>query len=232
MKTIGLIGGMSWESSLEYYRIINREIKEKLGGLNSAQLLMYSVNFAEVENFMQQDKWDKVAAMMVKAGECLKKGGAQFIVICTNTVHLVAGEIEAAVKLPVLHIAEAAGQAVQKRGLKKVALLGTKFTMDKGLYNRLFEENYGIEVLLPDSEQRNMINEIIFKELCLGIYKQESKECYKRIIEEMAVNGAEGVVLACTEIPLLIKQEDVRIPVFDTTLIHARAAAAYALSAN
>lgn len=229
MKTIGLIGGMSWESSLEYYRIINESIKKELGGLNSAKILMLSVNFAEVEIRMRQDRWDIVLQMMIDAAERLKRGGADFILICTNTVHLIAKDLEKAVDLPVLHIAEATGDIIKHLGFNSVGVLGTRFTMEKGLYTNIFEDNFGIRVLLPSSDQRTIIHGIIFEELCLGILKNESKNIFQQIIEEMASQGAQGVILACTEIPLLIKQEDAGIPVFDTTTIHAQAAVKYAL---
>jgi len=229
MKTIGLIGGMSWESSLEYYRIINESIKKELGGLNSAKILMLSVNFAEVEIWMRQDRWDIVLQMMIDAGERLKRGGADFLLIGTNTVHLIAKDLEKAVGLPVLHIAEVTGEIIKRQGLNSIGVLGTRFTMEKGLYTNIFEDSFGIRVLLPSSERREIIHTIIFEELCLGILKNESKNIFQQIIEEMASQGAQGVALACTEIPLLIKQEDVSIPVFDTTTIHAQAAVKYAL---
>jgi aspartate racemase len=229
MKTIGLIGGMSWESSLEYYRIINESIKKELGGLNSAKILMLSVNFAEVEIWMRQDRWDIVLQMMIDAGERLKRGGADFLLIGTNTVHLIAKDLEKAVGLPVLHIAEVTGEIIKRQGLNSIGVLGTRFTMEKELYTNIFEDSFGIRVLLPSSERREIIHTIIFEELCLGILKNESKNIFQQIIEEMASQGAQGVALACTEIPLLIKQEDVSIPVFDTTTIHAQAAVKYAL---
>ncbi len=232
LKTIGLIGGMSWESSLEYYRIINEGIKRELGGLNSAKILMYSVNFAGVEGWMRQDRWDKVLEMMTEAGKSLIKGGADFILICTNTVHLIAKELEMLLGIPVLHIAEATGKIIAREGLTKVGILGTQFTMEKGLYTILFGERFGIEVLLPGKAQRDRIHAIIFEELCLGIFKKESKLYFKQIIEEMIAGGAQGIVLGCTEIPLLISQEDVSVPVFDTTKIHAEAAVWYSLEAK
>ncbi|MBU2699531.1 aspartate racemase [Sporomusaceae bacterium BoRhaA] len=229
MKTIGLIGGMSWESSLEYYRIINETVKLKLGGFHSAECLMYSVDFEKIEVLQHQNKWDELANIMVQAAEKLKNGGADFIVICTNTMHKLASDIEDRVGIKVLHIAEVTGEKIIQRGIRKVGLLGTKFTMEQDFYKKILKEKYHINVVIPDANEREGIHEIIYNELCKGIINDASKEKYQKIISHLALNGAEGIVLGCTEIPLLIKQEDVKIPVFDTTTIHAVSAVEFAM---
>ena len=230
MKTIGLIGGMSWESSLEYYRIINETIKLKLGGLHSAKCLMYSVDFEEIKELQHQDKWEELTDIMVTSAERLKSGGADFIVICTNTMHKMASDIENRVGIEVLHIAEATGEEIIGKRIKKVGLLGTKFTMEQDFYKKVLKEKFNIEVLIPEENEREIIHNVIYNELCNGIINEASKEKFKKIIDNLALKGAEGVVLGCTEIPLLIKQEDVNIPVFDTTTIHAIAAVEFSLS--
>lgn len=229
LKTIGLIGGMSWESSLEYYRIVNETIKSRLGGLHSAKCLMYSADFSEIELLQHQNKWNELTDIMVNIADTLKRGGADFIVICTNTMHKMACDIENRVGIKVLHIAEVTGEKIAHKGLKKVALLGTKFTMEQDFYKKVLEDKFNIEVLIPSEDERNIIHDIIYNELCKGIINESSKKEYLKIINNLILNGAEGIVLGCTEIPLLIKQEDVNIPVFDTTTIHAVAAAEYAL---
>lgn len=229
MKKIGLIGGMSWESSLEYYKIINETVKLKLGGLHSAECLMYSVDFQEIEALQHQNKWEELTNIMVNTAEKLKNGGADFIVICTNTMHKMVSDIEDRVGIKVLHIAEVTGEKIVQKGMKKVGLLGTKFTMEGDFYKRVLKEKFNIDVVIPDEADREIVHEIIYKELCRGIINEDSKEKYKKIINKLAVKGAEGVVLGCTEIPLLIKQEDVNILVFDTTTIHAISAVEFAL---
>ncbi|MBU3217261.1 aspartate/glutamate racemase family protein [Clostridium estertheticum] len=229
MKTIGLIGGMSWESSLEYYRIINETVKLKLGGLHSAQCLIYSVDFEEIEVLQHENKWDELTNIMVNAAEKLKNGGADFIIICTNTMHKMASDIENKVGIKVLHIAEVTGEKIIGKGMKKVGLLGTKFTMEQDFYKQVLKEKCNIDVIIPDENEREIIHEIIYNELCKGIITEVSKDKYINIINNLALKGAEGVVLGCTEIPLLIKQEDVNIPVFDTTRIHATSAVEFAL---
>jgi len=230
LKTIGLIGGMSWESSLEYYRIINETIKLKLGGLHSAKCLMYSVDFEEIKELQHQEKWEELTDIMVTSAERLKSGGADFIVICTNTMHKMASDIENRVGIEVLHIAEATGEEIIGKRIKKVGLLGTKFTMEQDFYKKVLKEKFNIEVLIPEENEREIIHNVIYNELCNGIINEGSKEKFKKIIDNLALKGAEGVVLGCTEIPLLIKQEDVNIPVFDTTTIHAIAAVEFSLS--
>lgn len=229
MKTIGLIGGMSWESSLEYYRIVNETVKEKLGGLHSCKCLMYSVDFGVIEALQHQNKWDELTKLMIEAAQNLKHGGADFIVICTNTMHKMAPEIETATGLNVLHIADVTGAAISKDQIQKVGLLGTRFTMEGDFYKKRLKDNYDIEVIIPEDADRQIIHDIIYNELCLGIIKDDSRQKYIDIINKLCANGAEGIILGCTEIPLLIKQSDVLIPVYDTTKIHAESAVEFAL---
>ena len=229
MKTIGLIGGMSWESSLEYYKIVNETVKEKLGGLHSCKCLMYSVDFGVIEALQHQNKWDELTKLMIEAAQNLKHGGADFIVICTNTMHKMAPEIEHATGLNVLHIANVTGAAISKDQIQKVGLLGTRFTMEGDFYKKRLKDNYDIEVIIPEDADRQIIHDIIYNELCLGLIKDDSRQKYINIINKLCANGAEGIILGCTEIPLLIKQSDVLIPVYDTTKIHAESAVEFAL---
>ena len=229
MKTIGLIGGMSWESSLEYYRIVNETVKEKLGGLHSCKCLMYSVDFGVIEALQHQNKWDELTKLMIEAAQNLKHGGADFIVICTNTMHKMAPEIETATGLNILHIADVTGAAISKDQIQKVGLLGTRFTMEGDFYKKRLKDNYDIEVIIPEDTDRQIIHDIIYNELCLGVIKDDSRQKYIDIINKLCANGAEGIILGCTEIPLLIKQSDVLIPVYDTTKIHAESAVDFAL---
>lgn len=229
MKTMGLIGGMSWESSLEYYRIVNETVKEKLGGLHSCKCLLYSVDFAVIEALQHQNKWDELTKLMIEAAQNLKHGGADFIVICTNTMHKMAPEIEHATGLNVLHIADVTGAAISKNQIQKVGLLGTRFTMEGDFYKKRLKDNYDIEVIIPEDTDRQIIHDIIYNELCLGVIKDDSRQKYIDIINKLCANGAEGIILGCTEIPLLIKQSDVLIPVYDTTKIHAESAVDFAL---
>jgi len=229
VKTIGLIGGMSWESSLEYYKIVNETVKEKLGGLHSCKCLMYSVDFGVIEALQHQNKWDELTKLMIEAAQNLKHGGADFIVICTNTMHKMAPEIETATGLNILHIADVTGAAISKNQIQKVGLLGTRFTMEGDFYKKRLKDNYDIEVIIPEDADRQIIHDIIYNELCLGIIKDDSRQRYIDIINKLCANGAEGIILGCTEIPLLIKQSDVLIPVYDTTKIHAESAVDFAL---
>lgn len=229
MKTIGLIGGMSWESSVEYYRIINEKIKEKLGGLHSAKSLMYSVDFEEIEKLQHQGKWQELTEIMINAAKRLENGGADFIVICTNTMHKMAEDIQNNVKIPLLHIADATAEKIKDREIKKVGLLGTKFTMEEDFYKGRLINKYGIQVLIPNENDRQIVHDVIYKELCLGVVNPESKEKFIKIIRSLVSNGAEAVILGCTEIPLLIQQNDVEIPIFDTTKIHAEAAVEWSI---
>lgn len=230
MKTIGLIGGMSWESSLEYYRILNETVKEKAGGLHSAKVLMYSVDFDEIEQLQHKGDWEKLTAIMVDAAQRVEKGGADLLLICTNTMHKMADEVQKSISIPLLHIADAAAEAVKKKGLKKVALLGTRFTMEGDFYKGRLKKKHDIDTIIPRENERQEVHDVLYKELCLGIIKQNSKEKYIKIIGNLISAGAEGIILGCTEIPMLIKQEDVSIPVFDTTDIHAKAAVDYVIS--
>ena len=230
MKTIGLIGGMSWESSAEYYRIINEKVKEKLGGLHSARCLMYSVDFAEIEQLQQQARWDLAADLLIDAAQKLERGGADFLLICTNTMHKVADNVQKNVQIPILHIVDATAEKIQKAGHKKIGLLGTKFTMEEPFYKGRLAEKYQLEVLVPEPDERAFINQVIFKELCLGILQEGSKARFINIIDDLSKRGAEAVILGCTEIPLLIKQADVAVPLYDTTQLHAEAAVEYSLA--
>lgn len=230
MKTIGLIGGMSWESSLEYYKIINETVKAKLGGLHSARCLMYSVDFEEIEILQHQNKWKELTDIMISSAQKLKSGGADFIIICTNTMHKMAKDIQDSVGIKVLHIAEVTGERVVRKGIKKVGLLGTKFTMEGDFYKKILQEKFSIDAIIPSENERETVHNIIYDELCKGEIKRASKEKYIDIINNLAAKGAEAVILGCTEITLLIKQEDVDIEVFDTTAIHAVSAVEYALS--
>lgn len=228
MRTIGLIGGMSWESTVTYYQIINETVKKELGGLHSAKILLYSVDFAEIEKYQSTGEWGKSAEVLSQAAENLEKAGADFIVICTNTMHKVVPEIQNHISIPILHIAEATADELIKKHITKVALLGTKYTMTQEFYkNRLIDR--GIEVVIPDIAGIETVNDVIYQELCLGIISEESRKNYLQIIAELEKCGAQGVILGCTEIGLLIQQKDIELPVFDTTLIHAERAARYSI---
>ena len=229
MKTIGLIGGMSWESSLEYYRIINEQVKEKLGGLHSAKSLMYSLNFAEIEKLQHQGKWDKLTSVMIKAAQNLEKGGADFVLICTNTMHKMADDVQDNINIPLLHLVDTTADKIKQNRLKKVGLLGTKFTMEEDFYKGRLMNKYGLDVIIPNEKDRKIIHQVIYQELCLGNIKKSSKDRYIEIINKLIESGAEAVILGCTEIPLLIQQEDVKVPLYDTTAIHAEAAVEYSL---
>ena len=228
MKTIGLIGGMSWESTVTYYQVVNETVKERLGGLHSAKVLLYSVDFAEIEECQASGDWDRSAALLTEAAKNLEKAGADFIVICTNTMHKIVPQMAAGIRIPILHIAEATAAELKKAGISKVALLGTKYTMCQDFYKAKLVEA-GIEVLIPEGEDVELVNRVIYEELCLGQIREESRREYVRVIEGLAAQGAQGVILGCTEIGLLISQKDVSLPVFDTTLIHAARAAELAL---
>lgn len=230
MKTIGLIGGMSWESSLEYYRILNEITRARLGGLHSAKCILYSVDFAEIEALQHQDRWEAAAQLMIAAGQSLERAGADFIVLCTNTMHKLADEIQANTRIPFLHIADATAQKIIAGGLKNIGLLGTRFTMEHDFYKGRLIDKHGLNVITPESNDRETVHRVIYDELCLGIVKQESKEQYIRIMEKLVRAGAEGIILGCTEIELLVHDEDSQVPLFPTTKIHAIAAVEYALS--
>lgn len=231
MKVIGLLGGMSWESSLEYYRIINETVRDRLGGLHSAKCILYSLDFQEIETLQQEGKWDELTKIMIESAQNLEKAGANMVLICTNTMHKMANEVQNAIQIPLLHIADAAAEKVKEKNLKKVGLLGTKYTMEQEFYKGRIKEKYNIDVIIPDTDdEREDVHNVIFDELCLGQIKDESREKYKKIIKNLAKNGAEGIILGCTEIPLLINQKDFAIPIFDTTLIHCISAVDYALN--
>jgi len=230
MKVIGLLGGMSWESSLEYYRIINETVKERLGGLHSAKCILYSLDFQEIETLQHEGKWDALTKIMIESSINLEKAGADLVLICTNTMHKMANEVQNAIQIPLLHIADAAADKVKEKNLKKVGLLGTKYTIEQDFYKGRIKEKYNIDVIIPGTDEREDVHNVIFDELCLGQVKDESREKYKKIIKNLAKNGAEGIILGCTEIPLLINQKDLAIPIFDTTLIHCISAVDYALN--
>jgi len=232
MKTIGLLGGMSWESSIEYYRIINQAVKKRLGGLHSAQCLMYSFDFAEIEVLQHAGEWETLTHVMVNAVRRLEQGGADCLLICTNTMHRMADQIESATTVPLLHIADATAGAIKSKGLHTIGLLGTRFTMEGDFYKGRLEEDHGLKVLVPDDGGREIVHRIIYDELVQGEIRDKSRKAYLKIIAELQNKGAEGVILGCTEIPLLIKQEDVDLPIFDTTTIHAEAAVKWALESE
>ena len=230
MKTIGLIGGMSWESTIPYYRLINEGIKQHLGGLHSASLLLHSVDFHEIEACQASGEWDKAGEMLAQAALGLERAGAQGILLCTNTMHKVASHIETRCSLPFLHIADATGRAIAATGMQRVALLGTRYTMEQDFYRGRLETQFGIESIVPDEADRARINQIIFEELCLGTFSDASRHYYLSVIDKLAKQGAEGVIFGCTEIGLLVPAEESPIPVFDTTAIHSADAVEFMLS--
>ena len=228
MKTIGLIGGMSWESTIPYYRIINEEVKNRLGGLHSAKIILYSVEFDEIERCQSNGDWEKSGDILGKAAQGLEAAGADFLLICTNTMHKVAPQIASMVHIPIVHIAAATADELEKHGIQKAGLLGTKYTMTQDFYKQILIDR-GIDVVIPDMADVNIVNDVIFHELCMSEIKEESRRQFQRIIDGLKENGAEGVILGCTEIGMLIRQADSSLPVFDTTAIHAKRAAALAL---
>lgn len=232
MKIIGLLGGMSWESTIPYYRRINQGINDQLGGLHSARILLHSVDFYAIEFFQASGKWDKVGEVLADAAYGLEKAGADAIILCSNTMHKVIPQIETRCSLPILHIVDAAGQAIRNAGLQQVALLGTRYTMEQDFYRGRLKDVFGIISLIPDEAQRMKINQIIFDELHHGIIHPASKRYYQQIISELQDLGAEGVIFGCTEIGMLLDQNDCSLPVFDTTIIHAQAAVDFMLSEN
>ena len=228
MKTIGLIGGMSWESTVPYYQLINEYVKDALGGLHSAKIALYSVEFDEIERCQSENRWDDSAKILADAAAGLEKCGADFILICTNTMHKVLGQVQAAVNVPLLHIADATGDALKAAGIRKVGLLGTRYTMQQDFYKGRLAEA-GFEVRVPAEEYIEELNRIIFEELCVGVILEESRQTFVKAIEDLKAQGCEGVILGCTEIGLLVRPEDSCLPTFDTTVIHAQAAAKKAL---
>jgi len=232
MKTIGLIGGMTWESSIEYYKIINETVWQKLGGFHSAQSLMYSVDFDPIEKWQHQGKWEDAAGLLTDAARKLEKGGADFVVICANTMHKLVPEVERHINIPILHIADVTAQAVKKQKLRKVGLLGTRFTMEEGFYKDRLIQKHGLEVIIPGEKDRELIHGVLYGHIRVGHIDQASRDVFKKAIGDLAARGAEGIILGCTEIFLFVKQEDYKIPLFDTTKIHAQAAVEYALDEN
>jgi aspartate racemase len=229
MKKIGLIGGMSWESSIEYYRIINETVRDRLGGLHSAESVMFSVDFAEIETLQMAGKWDESGEILARAAASLQAAGADCVVLCTNTMHKVADAITAAISIPFIHIADPTAEAIKAAGISRIALLGTDFTMSQDFYKGRLVEQHGLDVMVPNDADRATVHRIIYEELVVGEIKPESKQAYLEIIGRMVAAGAQGVILGCTEIGLLVKAGDCAVPVFDTTLIHAQAAVDFAL---
>lgn len=229
MKIIGLIGGMSWESTLDYYRYLNEGVKQKLGGLHSAPCLLFSVDFAEIEEYQRTTRWDLATDAMVVAAQRLERGGAEFIIICTNTMHKMAAEVQAVVNIPVLHIVDALAAAIKAAGIDTIGLLGTRFTMEQDFYKGRLETLHHIQVLVPDPAQRQQVHDIIYDELCLGDIRESSRQEYQQIIASLQQRGARGIILGCTEIGMLVKQADSSLPLFDSTHIHAQMAVNFAL---
>jgi aspartate racemase len=229
MKTIGLIGGMSWESTLEYYRIINETVNKKLGEFHSARIILYSVELDEIIRLQNQGNWKEIAKLITKVASKIKNEGADFIAICSNTTHKVAENIQKIINLPLLHIADLTAEQITKQGLRTVGLLGTRFTMEEDFYKGRLVDKFGLKVLIPSKNERDFVDNVIFNELCFGIKKESSKKMFLKIIKNLFDSGAEGVILGCTEIPLLINVADTKIPLFDTTKIHAEGIAKFAL---
>ncbi|MBX2868027.1 MAG: aspartate/glutamate racemase family protein [Acidiferrobacterales bacterium] len=229
MKTIGLIGGMSWESTAVYYRILNTEARMRLGGLHSAQLLLWSFDFAEIESLQAADDWENATARMVRAAQNLEAGGAECLIICTNTMHKMAAEVQSAVEIPLIHIADSTAKAILPSPCENPVLLATAYTMEQDFYKGYLQQHHHIEVQVPGSDDRAIIHKVIYEELCQGIIQPDSKRQYLEIVQNAISNGADGVIFGCTEVGLLISQEDFSVPVFDTTSLHARDALDFAL---
>ncbi len=229
MKTIGLIGGMSWESTQTYYRAINELVKQRLGGLHSAKIILFSVDFAEIEALQMAGDWQQAGDILARAAHSLQLAGADFLVLATNTMHKIAPAIEAAVTIPLLHIADPTAEAIKRAGLHTIALLGTGFTMEQDFYRGRLQSQHGINVLIPDAEQRQQVHRVIYDELCLGVLTTKSRSLYRDVIASLIAQGAQGIILGCTEISLLVTQADASVPLFDTTALHAHSAVAYAL---
>lgn len=229
MRTIGLLGGMSWESSSEYYRLINQHIQQRLGGLHSAQCVMFSVDFAQVEELQQRGAWEEAGVVLADAAQRLERAGADIVVLCTNTMHKVASAIESAVAIPLLHIADPTAQAITHQGIQVVGLLGTRFTMEQEFYKGRLVAQHGLEVLVPRADERAIVHRIIYEELCLGRIVPESRQAYRAIMADLVEAGAQAIILGCTEIGLLVQEHDTTVPVFDTTKLHAEAAVDFAL---
>ncbi|SFA97267.1 aspartate racemase [Collimonas sp. OK607] len=230
MKIIGLIGGMSWESTVPYYRQINETVKQRLGGLHSAKIILYSVDFHEIERLQHAGDWDAAGAKMAEAAQALERAGADFLVLCTNTMHKVAAALEGAVDIPLFHIADPTADEIKKAGLSTIGLLGTRFTMEQAFYKDRLRDRHGLQILTPKQEDRELVHRIIYEELCLGKVNETSRADYRRVIAGLIAQGAQAIILGCTEISLLIDAEDSPVPLFDTTAIHARSAAELALA--
>lgn len=230
MKTLGLIGGMSWESTVPYYQQINQTVKTHLGGLHSARLILYSVDFAQVEHLQATGQWAAAGELLADVAKKLEGAGADALVLCTNTMHKVADAITAAVHIPLLHIADPTALAIQQAGLKKVGLLGTRFTMEQDFYRSRLEHTHGLSVLTPPQADRDLVHQIIYEELCLGQVRDASRQAYRRVITDLQAQGAQAIILGCTEISLLVQAHDSDLPLFDTTALHARSAALWALA--
>jgi aspartate racemase len=232
MKTIGLLGGMSWESTVPYYRTINERVKQRLGGHHSARAVLYSVDFEEIKQMQHAGHWHEAGERLAGAARALEAAGADFVVLCTNTMHKIAEAIESAVSIPLLHIADPTAEAIRQAGVGTVGLLATRFTMEQDFYRRRLETRFGIKVLIPEEADREQVHRVIYDELCLGVVKDESRVAYRKIIDRLIARGAEGIILGCTEIEMLISAQDSPVPVFDTTALHAESAVDYALSTS
>lgn len=230
MKTLGLIGGMSWQSTIPYYREINTQVQLRLGGLHSAKILLASVDFAEVELLQRQGDWQAAGMLLAQQALSLQSAGADGIVLCTNTMHKVVPAIEAAIDIPLLHIADATAEQIQAHGMQRVALLGTRFTMEQDFYKQRLQDRYQLQVLTPDEDDRRLVHDIIYQQLCHGIIREDSRQAYQRIMQQLVVRGAQAIILGCTEISLLVSAKDAQVMLFDTTQIHAQAAAQWALA--
>ena len=229
MKTIGMIGGMSWESSIEYYRLTNLAVRQQLGGVHSARSVMVSVDFAEIEALQAAGRWEEATQMMVQAARQVEAGGADFLIICTNTMHRMADQVSQAISIPLLHIADATAEQVLASGFTKIGLLGTRYTMEEDFYRGRLERKFGLQVLVPDQAGRDLVHRVIYDELVVGVIKPQSKQAYLEVIQQLSEQGVQGVILGCTEIGLLVKESDCLLPLFDTTAIHARAAVEFAI---
>ncbi|MHA2879194.1 aspartate/glutamate racemase family protein [Vibrio campbellii] len=232
MKTIGLIGGMSWESTAQYYQIINREVKARLGGLHSGKVCLYSVDFAEIETLQHQGRWDDTAIILAQAAKSVEAGGADFILICTNTMHKVADQIQQVVNVPLIHIADTTAEKLVSDGIKKVGLLGTRFTMEQDFYKQRLIDKFGVDVFVPGSDDQTIIHNVIYNELCKGEVRDDSRQHYLAIIEKLVEQGAEAVILGCTEIAMLVEPHHIDVKLYDTTEIHAKAAVEKALDSK
>ena len=232
MKLIGLLGGMSWESSAIYYQTINEDVKRRLGGLHSAELLMYSLDFAHLEKLQQAGDWQTAAQLLIDKAKKLEAAGADCLLICTNTMHIVAEQVADAIQIPLIHIADAVGEVLVADKVSKVALLGTDFTMTEAFYRVRLQENFGLDVITPPKEDRQVIHDIIYNELCLGKIRPESKQAYLKIVDKLQQQGAEAVILGCTEIGMLVQQEDCELPLYETVTIHAQKAVEYAIQSE